>query len=60
MKPKEYALLEQNVEDGIRRGYSRAYKHADNPTEEQIVDAIHNAVMGGICEAWTFDDTPHD
>lgn len=50
MKPKAYKVLEMCVEDGVAYGYMRAYKHTDSPSEDEVVKAIINAVMGQIWE----------
>jgi len=59
MKPKIYTILAQAVEDGVKRGYRRAFKHVENPSEESIIDAVDTAVMGSILEYFTFDNE-HD
>jgi len=56
MKPKIRVILEQAIEQGTRRGYHRAFKHNDSPTEEHILDTIENCVMAEIYEYFTFDD----
>ena len=56
MKPKIRVILEQAIEQGTRRGYRRAFKHNDSPTEEHILDTIENCVMAEIYEYFTFDD----
>ena len=55
MKPKIYTILGQAVEEGVRRGYYRAFKHVENPSEEVILDAVETAVMASILEYFTFD-----
>lgn len=55
MKPKIYTILAQAVEDGVKRGYRRAFKHVENPSEESIIDAVDTAVMASILEYFTFD-----
>jgi len=55
MKPKIYTILAQAVEDGVKRGYRRAFKHVEKPSEEFIIDAIDTAVMASILEYFTFD-----
>ena len=55
MKPKIYTILAQAVEDGVKRGYRRAFKHVENPSEESIIDAVDSAVMASILEYFTFD-----
>ena len=42
MKPKFLPVLEMCIENGLTYGYRRAFKHNDNPTEEQITDQIRN------------------
>jgi hypothetical protein len=48
-------ILEMAVEEGVRRGYSRAHKHVENPTEGAIIEHIEEAVMSAIYEYFTFD-----
>lgn len=60
MKAKEYPLLVRCVEEGVAYGYSRAHKHTDTPTEEQIKDAIAEAVVSKICEGFAFEPTETD
>ncbi len=56
MKPKIRVILEMAIEEGVRRGYSRAHKHVDNPTEGAIIEHIEEAVMSQIYEYFTFDE----
>ena len=56
MKPKVRVILEQAVEEGVRRGYHRAHKHVENPTEGAIIEHVQEAVMGSIYEYFTFDE----
>lgn len=49
-------MLSEAVEEGIAYGWMRAHKHVENPTEESIKEAIHNAVMASISEYFWFDD----
>jgi hypothetical protein len=56
MKPKVRVLLEQCIENGIKRGYYRAHKHTINPSEEVICASIEDAVMGEIHEWFDFDE----
>lgn len=56
MKPKTHALLCRCIEDGIERGYTRAFKHVDNPTPEQIKDSIGHCIMAEIHESFEFDE----
>jgi archaeosine-15-forming tRNA-guanine transglycosylase len=56
MKPKFRVILEQAIEEGVRRGYHRAFKHVENPTEGAIIEHIEDAVMSQIYEYFTFDE----
>ena len=56
MKPKIRVILEQAIEEGVRRGYSRAHKHVENPTEGAIIESIEDHVMSAIYEYFTFDE----
>lgn len=60
MKPREYRLMEECVERGVRHGIARARKHDDDPGEDALLEKIHQAVMLEICESWAFDDSPQD
>lgn len=56
MKPKFRVILEMAIEEGVRRGYSRAHKHVENPTEGAIIESIEEHVMSAIYEYFTFDE----
>jgi hypothetical protein len=56
MKAKEYNLIVQCVENGVRTGWNRAHKHTDTPDDEAIQQAIEDAVMNEICEWFDFED----
>ena len=56
MKPKMRVILEMAIEEGVRRGYSRAHKHVENPTEGAIIEQIEDCVMSQIYEYFTFDE----
>lgn len=60
MTPNSYKLLQRCVEEGVMIGVNRAYKHTDNPTAEQLVDAIERAVMNEICEWFKFNEDWND
>ena len=55
MRPKIKVVLEQAIEEGVRRGYSRAHKHNETPSEGAIIEHIEEAVMSSIYEYFTFD-----
>jgi hypothetical protein len=54
MKPNTYVILQRAVEEGALLGYRRAFKRVENPTEEQIADAITDAVMLTVSEVFEF------
>ena len=56
MKPKTRVILELAIEEGVRRGYSRAHKHVENPAEGAIIEHIEECVMSQIYEYFTFDE----
>ncbi len=56
MKPKFRVILEQAIEEGVRRGWHLAHKHVENPTEGAIIERIEECVMSQIYEYFTFDD----
>ena len=56
MRPNEYLVLSECVEDGVALGYTRAHKHTDTPTEQQIKEAIEQAVMTEIYQYFIFED----
>ena len=59
MKPKTYHILNLAVEEGVKRGWYRAHKHVENPSEEAVTEAIEDAVMSAIHEYFTFDENEY-
>ena len=43
------------IEQGVARGYHRAFKHNDSPLEQSILDSIEECVMSQIYEYFTFE-----
>jgi hypothetical protein len=56
MKPKFRNVLEMAIEQGVRYGYSRAYKHVENPTEGAIIDTIVEQVMNSFDEWFEMEE----
>lgn len=56
MKPKIRVILEQAIENGVKRGYRRAFKYVENPAEDTILESIEDCVMSEIYEYFTFDE----
>ena len=48
--PKTYPALSDAIEEGLRIGYRRAFKHNDEPSEGAILDSIHENIMVAILE----------
>ena len=59
MKPKIYHILNIAIEEGVRQGWHRAHKHVENPSEQNIKEAIEDAVMSAIHEYCTFDESEY-
>lgn len=59
MKAREYQLIVQAVEEGVRFGVRRAYKHSEHrePDEHQM-SYIADEVVTSICNWFTFDQEP--
>jgi hypothetical protein len=43
-------VLEMCIENGLTYGYRRAFKHNDNPSEEQITHSIRESIMHELYE----------
>lgn len=56
LKPKFDIILQQALMEGISRGYTRAYKHDDDPTDETVVDHIYGEVMNSLYEYFDFTE----
>ncbi len=56
MTPKFSMLLSRCIEDGLERGYRRAYKHNDAPTQDAITDNQYSAIMTELGEWFDFGD----
>lgn len=56
MRPRTRIILEQAIEEGVRRGYTRAHKHVETPTEGAIIEHIEDSVMSAIYEYFIFDE----
>lgn len=56
MKPKFRVILEQAIEEGVRRGYSRAFKYIESPSENTILESLEECVMASIYEYFDFEE----
>lgn len=56
-----WAIVSRAVEEGIDYGVMRAYKHSEDPPDQQekdrIAEAIFHGVMNELCEVIEFGDT---
>ena len=60
MKPKILPVLEMCIENGLAYGYRRAFKYTDDPTEDQITQAIKDAIMLELYEWFDFDKVNYE
>ena len=60
MKPKILPVLEMCIDNGLSYGYRRAFKHTDNPTEEQITNQIRESIMHELYEWFDFDKVDYE
>ena len=60
MKAEEYSVLLRAVEEGVQRGWNRAHKHTDKPTEDQMIEAMETNIMSEICEWFDFAEPEED
>ena len=49
-------LLERCIEDGTERGYHRAFKHSDSPSEAHILSEIDAAIWLEIDTYFNFEE----
>ena len=62
-RPRDYAIVQRAVEDGIRYGWRRVWKYHEGPTlpdDDATMDGVgeemERAIMNELCEVWRFDD----
>ena len=56
VRVKAYEVMARAVEEGFRRGWVRAHKYVEKPEEAQIEEDVTNAILGEICEVFSFDE----
>lgn len=56
MKPKFGAVLDMCMENGLKLGMSRAYKHDDNPSQEFIIQKQYDAIVEQLYEWFDLDE----
>jgi hypothetical protein len=55
MKAKTRRIIEMAIEQGVARGYRRAFKHIDSPNEDSILESIEDCIMFEIDTYFTFE-----
>lgn len=55
MRPKLLLVLSDCIERGLERGYSKAYKHVDNPSKESLLWHIEECIMEELHDYFEFD-----
>jgi hypothetical protein len=55
MTPKFRVILEQAISEGVARGYRRAFKYVENPTENAICETIEEQVMSSLHDYFDFN-----
>jgi len=60
MRPKIRPLLEMCINEGVLRGYRRAHKHVENPTEESICEHIEEQIMSSLYDYFNFPNDDED
>jgi hypothetical protein len=60
MKPKHLVIISNCIEEGCRYGVSRAHKHTEDPSFEQIEEAVFTAIMERIHQYYDFTGSEHD
>ena len=56
MTPKFIPVLEMCIDNGVGLGYSRAFKHNDNPTEDSIKENITRAILEELDQWFDMDE----
>lgn len=56
MKIRTRMVLSECIERGASRGWNMAHKHVESPKEGDILDKIHDCIMGEIYEWFSFDE----
>lgn len=56
MKPKLTPILDRCIENGFARGWRKAHKHNDKPTEDSIREHVRDAIWDELYEAFDFEE----
>jgi hypothetical protein len=55
MKPNYYQIIKDCIESGCRRGVSRAFKHTEDPSYDDIETCVYDSIMIEITGKFTFE-----
>jgi hypothetical protein len=57
LKINTYVIISRAVEDGIHRGWNRAFKYAESPSSDTIKSEIEKEVLNSLTEviSWSED-----
>ena len=55
MKPNSYKVFEMCIENGVKLGLNKAFKHDDNPDRETMENYITSCILQEIDE-WFEED----
>jgi hypothetical protein len=56
MKPNIRMILERCIEEGTKRGYTRAFKHTDSPSEGAILESVSDNIWFEIDSYFDFTE----
>ena len=56
MKANMRMLLERCIEEGLERGYNRAHKHTENPTQDGMITSMQDAIWLEIDTFFKFEN----
>ena len=54
--PRVLDVLDHAIEQGVSRGWNRAHKHTDTPTEQEFKGYMEEAIRGAVGEWFIFPD----
>ena len=56
LKINTYVVISRAVEEGINRGWYRAHKHTDTPSEPTIKSEIEREILNSLTEIISWSD----
>lgn len=55
LKLRPYNIVARAVEEGVKYGVNRAYKHTSTPTRDTLEDCVSTAVMNSLDEVFDYE-----